>query len=268
MIYVGSWIRCLREINDRMIECKSARQIERMREAGKIVAGALLLAKKLAKIGVTTEFLDGELDKYVRQHNGRAIFKGYMGYPKSICTSINEEVVHGIPGPRRLNEGDILSIDVGVEYKRYVADAAVTIPIAQISPEAERILTVCEEALNRVIRNIRSGTKLSEVAGWIQQYVESNGYSVIRDYTGHGIGRDMHEDPQVPNYVSESLLARDVTLLAGTTLAIEPMICEGSADTEVLDNKWTVVTKDRKLSAHFEHTIVITDEGCEVLTRE
>ncbi|MFQ5861802.1 MAG: type I methionyl aminopeptidase [Candidatus Brocadiales bacterium] len=251
-----------------MIECKSARQIERIRAAGRIVAGALHLAKELAKAGVTTELLDEELDKYVRLHRGRAMFKGYRGYPKSICASINEEVVHGIPGPRRLCEGDILSIDIGVEYKKYVADAAVTIPIGHISPEADSLLVVCEEALNQAIKTIRSGIKLSALAGSIQRYVEENGYSVIRDYTGHGIGRDMHEDPQVPNYVSDSLLASDVILLAGTTLAIEPMICEGSAETEVLDNRWTVVTKDRKLSAHFEHTIVVTDAGCEILTGE
>lgn len=251
-----------------MIECKSARQIERMREAGRIVAGALGLARKLARAGVTTEFLDKELERFVQVHHGRPIFKGYKGYPKSICTSINEEVVHGIPGPRQLCDGDIVSIDIGVEYKKYVADAAVTIPIGRVSPEAENLLRVCEEALNRVIRTLRSGTKLSEVAGTIQRYVEGNGFSVIRDYTGHGIGRYMHEDPQVPNYVSDSLLASDVVLLAGTTLAIEPMICECSAETEVLDNKWTVVTRDRRLAAHFEHTVVVTDDGCEILTRE
>lgn len=251
-----------------MIDCKSPRQIEIMREAGKIVAGALMLAKELAKEGVTTEYLDKELDGYVQQHNGRAMFKGYRGYPGSICTSINEEVVHGIPGPRRLRDGDIISIDIGVEYKKYMADAAVTINIGQISPEAERLLRVCEEALNLAIDSMRSGTKLSGLAGCIQRHVETSGYSVIRDYTGHGIGRDMHEDPQVPNYVSDSLLNKDVTLLAGTTIAIEPMICEGSAETEVLDNKWTVVTKDRRLSAHFEHTVAVTDTGCEVLTRE
>ncbi len=251
-----------------MIECKSPRQVERMREAGKIVAGALRLARELAKEGVTTEYLDKELDRYVQQHNGRAMFKGYRGFPSSICTSINEEVVHGIPGPMKLRDGDILSVDIGVEYKKYMADAAVTITIGHISPRAERLLRVCEEALNRAIEMIRSGMKLSSLAGCIQDHVETNGYSVIRDYTGHGIGRDMHEDPQVPNYVSNSLLNRDVTLLSGTTIAIEPMISEGSADTEVLDNKWTVVTKDRKLSAHFEHTIAVTDTGCEVLTRE
>ncbi len=251
-----------------MIECKSARQIERMREAGKIVAGALRLARELAKEGVTTGFLDEALDKYVTRHSGRAIFKGYRGYPGSICASINEEVVHGVPGPRELCEGDVLSVDVGVEYKKYMADAAVSITIGRISPDAENLLMVCENSLKRAIKTIRSGVKLSSVAACIQDYVESNGYSVIRDYTGHGIGRDMHEDPQVPNYVSDSLLAKDVTLLTGTTIAIEPMICAGSAETEVLDNRWTVVTKDRKLSAHFEHTVVVTDSGCEILTKE
>lgn len=251
-----------------MIECKSPRQIERMRAAGKIVAGALRLARGLAKVGVTTDSLNNELDKYVRSHQGIPVFKGYRGYPKSICASINEEVVHGIPGPRRLAKGDVLSIDVGVEYKKYVADAAITIPIAEVSAEAKRLLEVCQRALYLAIEKIRPGVRLSEVSGTIQRYVESNGFSIIRDYTGHGIGRRMHEDPQIPNYVSDSLLADDVILLPGTALAIEPMIAIGTGETEVLENKWTVVTKDRRLSAHFEHTVVITDTGHEVLTRD
>jgi methionyl aminopeptidase len=251
-----------------MIECKSARQIKLMRQAGKIVAGALRLAKEIAISDVTTDYIDTEIEKYIRRNHCLPMFKGYRGYPRGTCISINEEVVHGIPGPRKLREGDILSVDVGVEYKEYMADAAVTIPIGEVSPEARRLIEVCEGALNKAIEGIKPGVMLSQVSRRIQRYVEGYGYSVVKDYAGHGIGRAMHEDPQVPNYVSEELLANDVILLAGTTLAIEPMICVGSGETEVLDNKWTVVTKDRKLSAHFEHTVVVTDTGVEILTVE
>lgn len=251
-----------------MIECKSPRQIGLMRQAGRIVAGALRLARELAVSGVTTEYINIEIEKYIRKNHGSAIFKGYRGYPSSICTSINEEVVHGIPGPRKLKEGDILSIDVGVEYNKYMADGAITTPIGEVSLEARRLIEVCEGALDRAIKSIRPGVSLSKVAGSIQRYVEGHGYAVVQDYAGHGIGRCMHEDPQVPNYVNEELLANDIILLPGMTLAIEPMICIGSNETEVLENKWTVVTKDRKLSAHFEHTVVITDTGVEVLTVE
>lgn len=251
-----------------MIECKSARQVGLMRQAGKIVAGALRLARELAVCDVTTDYIDTEIERYIRGNHGSPMFKGYRGYPRSTCTSINEEVVHGIPGPRRLREGDILSIDVGVEYKKYMADGAITVPIGKVPPATRRLMEVCEKALNKAIEGIRPGVMLSRVAGCIQEYVEGHGYSVVKDYAGHGIGRCMHEEPQVPNYVSEELLANDVVLLSGTTLAIEPMICMGSGETEVMENKWTVVTKDRKLSTHFEHTVVVTDTGVEVLTVE
>ncbi|MFQ5965432.1 MAG: type I methionyl aminopeptidase [Candidatus Scalinduaceae bacterium] len=249
-----------------MIVCKSKREIELMRKAGEIVAGALELAKEIAKKEGTTENLNTELEKYVLQKGGTPVFKGYRGYPKSICTSINEEIVHGIPGQRRLCEGDILSIDIGVEYHKYNADAAITIPIGDISEEAKSLLDVCETTLNRAIKIMCANIKLSEVSRSIQSYVESKGFSVVRDYTGHGIGREMHEDPQIPNFVSKELLRMDQVLLQGMTLAIEPMICAGKYDTEVLDNSWTVVTKDRKLSAHFEHTVVVTENGAEILT--
>ncbi len=251
-----------------MIECKSARQVELMRHAGKIVAGALRLARELAVSGVTTDYIDTEIEKYIRKNHGIPMFKGYRGYPRSTCTSINEEVVHGIPGPRRLKEGDILSVDIGVEYRNYMADGAVTVPIGDVSPEARELIRVCEEALNRAIKVIRPGVMLSQVARCIQKYVEGHGCSVVKDYAGHGIGRCMHEEPQVPNYVSEELLVHDVVLLPGTALAIEPMICMGGGETEVLENRWTVVTKDRKLSAHFEHTVVVTDTGVDILTVE
>ena len=238
-----------------------------MRAAGKIVANALSLAKEIANKDVTTEYINNELEKYIINKGGIPIFKGYRGFPKSICASINEEVVHGIPSQRKLREGDIISIDVGVGYRKYVADAALTIPIGEITPEARRLIDVCEKSLYKAIDVIKENIKLSLISRTIQQYVESNGFSVVRNYTGHGIGRYMHEDPQVPNFVNKSLLGADETLMSGVTIAIEPMICIGGYDTEVLNNKWTVVTKDRKLSAHFEHTIVITENGADILTK-
>ena len=249
-----------------MIVCKSEREIEIMRKAGRIVAEALSITKEIAKEGVTTEELNTRLEKYVLQKGGIPVFKGYRGYPKSICTSINEEIVHGIPDQRKLCDGDILSVDIGVEYRKYVADAAITIPIGEVSEEVENLLKVCEEALNKAIEVACTNNKLSEVSRSIQNHVESQGFSVIRDYTGHGIGRQMHEDPQIPNFVSKELLKANEILLQGMALAIEPMICAGKYDTEVLENRWTVVTKDRKLSAHFEHTVVVTENGAEILT--
>lgn len=249
-----------------MIVRKSEREIEIMRKAGRIVADALTMTREIAKEDVSTEDLNTRLEEYVLQKGGIPVFKGYRGYPKSICASINEEVVHGIPDQRKLCNGDILSVDIGVEFNKYVADAAITIPIGEISEEAESLLQVCEEALNKAIEKTCANNKLSEVSRSIQDYVESNGLSVIRDYTGHGIGRQMHEDPQIPNFVSKELLKADEILLQGMALAIEPMICVGKYDTEVLKNKWTVVTKDRKLSAHFEHTVVVTENGAEILT--
>jgi len=245
---------------------KSEREIEIMRQAGRIVADALAMAREIAKEDVSTEDLNTRLEEYVLQKGGIPVFKGYRGYPKSICASINEEIVHGIPDQRKLCNGDILSVDIGVEFNKYVADAAITIPIGEISEEAESLLHVCEEALNKAIEKTCANNKLSEVSRSIQDYVESKGLSVIRDYTGHGIGRQMHEDPQIPNFVSKELLKADEILLQGMALAIEPMICAGKYDTEVLKNKWTVVTKDRKLSAHFEHTVVVTENGAEILT--
>ena len=238
-----------------------------MRAAGKIVANALRLAKEIAGKDVTTDYLNNELEKYIISQGGIPIFKGYRGFPKSICTSINEEVVHGIPGSRKLREGDILSIDVGVGYRKYVADAALTIPIGEVTQEAKRLIEVCEKSLYMAINVIKSNKKVSLISKTIQEYVEKNGYSVIRNYTGHGIGRCMHEDPQVPNFVSKPLLEADEILMTGVTIAIEPMICMGKYDTEVLNNKWTVVTKDRKLSTHFEHTIVVTENGADILTQ-
>ncbi len=249
-----------------MIKAKSKREIERMRAAGAIVADCLRLMADMARPGVTTAALDAAAAKFIKSQGGKPEFRGYRGYPRSICASINEEVVHGIPDGRVLKEGDLLSIDVGVRYRKFVADAAISVGIGKMSPAAERLMRVCRESRDVAVESLVPGMMLSELCGTIQRYVEKHGYSVVRKYTGHGIGRDMHEDPQIPNFVSPDLLKADVPLPAGATLAIEPMVNAGGYETKVLRNKWTVVTKDRSLSAHYEHTVAITDRGPDILT--
>ena len=248
-----------------MIKLKTPEEIEHMRKAGKVVAEVLRSIRRAAKPRVTTAELDVLAEELILRRGGRPLFKGYRGYPSSICASINEEVVHGIPGPRRLRKGDILSVDVGVSLGGYCGDAAITLPIGDVSPEAKNLISVCRGALKRAINKARSGARLSEVCGAIQQYVESQGCSVVRQYTGHGIGREMHEEPQIPNFVSSGM--DDPVLEPGMTLAIEPMVNSGGGQVSVLENGWTVRTKDRSLSAHFEHTVAVTEDGLEVLTR-
>lgn len=251
---------------------KRRSEIRAMRAAGRILAEAIDLVKSKAAAGVTTGHLDEIVEELIRSHGAVPVFKGYrpsMAYdpfPSSICASINEEVVHGIPGRRTLVEGDLLSVDIGVQHKRYCADAAITVPIGKVSAEAQRLNEVCRESLGLAIDAARSGAKVSDISRAIQTFVESQGYSVVRKYTGHGIGRDLHEDPQVPNYVESPPVRRDTVLRPGITLAIEPMVNEGTFDTEVLANRWTVVTADRKLSAHWEHTIAVTDGEADILT--
>ena len=237
-----------------------------MRAAGAIVSGCLRLLGDLARPGATTAELDAAAERFIKAQGGKPEFKGYRGYPSHICASVNDEVVHGIPDGRVLAEGDILSIDVGVRYQRYVADAALTVAIGPVSTDAQRLMAACREALQEAIAGLRPNMRLSALCGAIQDYVERRGFSVVRKYTGHGIGRDMHEDPQIPNFVSPELLKADVQLPVGATLAIEPMINAGGHETKVLGNRWTVVTKDHSLSAHFEHTVAVTDDGADVLT--
>lgn len=247
-----------------MINVRSPREIDCMRQAGVIVSEVLDLCRRLARPGVTTEEIDREAEAFIRTRGGIPLFKGYRGYPKSICASVNDEVVHGIPGPRALAAGDILSVDVGVRLGAYCGDAAVTVPIEGITPEAQRLLDVCRTALERGIAGLKPGMRLSTLCRTIQDYVESQQCSVVRDYTGHGIGREMHEDPQVPNFFTRRM--EDRTLPEGTVLAIEPMVNAGRADVRKLENGWTVVTADHSLSAHFEHTVAITRQGPRVLT--
>jgi methionyl aminopeptidase len=252
-----------------VINCRSPREIECIRRAGVIVAETLMLCGGLARPGVTTEELDREADALIRKRNAISLFKGYRGsaktpYPKSICTSVNEEVVHGIPGPRELRAGDIVSIDVGVRLGAYCADAAITVPVDGVSGQAQTLLEVCRAALESGIAALRPGMRLSELSRAIQEYVESRNCSVVRDYTGHGIGREMHEDPQIPNYYGKGM--PDPVLPLGSVLAIEPMVNAGGRKVCKLENDWTVVTADHSLSAHFEHTVAITERGAEILT--
>ncbi len=247
-----------------MIRRRSPREIGCIRQAGVIVAEVLEMCRRMAKPGVTTGELDRQAESLMRSRGGTPLFKGYRNYPKSICTSLNEEVVHGIPGPRKLRDCDLLKVDVGVRLGAYCADAAITFAIGKASKEAARLMAVCRVALEGAIATLRPDMKLSVLSGAIQSYVESQSCSVVRKYTGHGVGREMHEEPQVPNFVTRSM--SDPVLPGGTVLAIEPMVNAGGPEVEVLDNAWTVVNKDRSLSAHFEHTVVIRDDGPDILT--
>ncbi|MGB9593071.1 MAG: type I methionyl aminopeptidase [Anaerolineae bacterium] len=246
-----------------MVTLKSSRELVLMREAGRIVAQVLEAMKAKAAPGVTTAELNEEAERLIRKMGAIPSFKGYHGYPAAICTSINEQVVHGIPDGRRLKEGDILSVDVGAIYKGYHGDAAITIPIGTVSPEAKRLLEVTEGALWAGIAKARAGLRTGDISAAIQEWVESRGMSVVREYTGHGIGRQMHEDPQIPNF---GRAGTGYVLREGMTFALEPMVNLGTWKTRVLSDGWTVVTEDGKLSAHFEHTVAVTDGEPQVLT--
>jgi len=229
-----------------------------MRHAGKIVAGAHALVAKMIKPGVTTQELDQAVEQYIREAEAIPTFKGYGGFPNSICASINEVVVHGIPQKRRLLEGDIVSVDIGATYQGYVGDAAVTHGVGTISDEAARLIAVTRESFYRGIAYAKDGFRLSDISNAIQTYVEENGFSVVRDYVGHGVGKQMHEDPPIPNYGPKG---RGPRLRQGMTLAIEPMVNAGTYDVMTLKDGWTVVTTDGQLSSHYEHTVLITGTG-------
>ena len=247
-----------------MITIKSAREIELMREAGRIVALAHQAVRKHLKPGLTTADIDTLVERVIRNHDAEPSFKGYGGFPASACTSVNEEVIHGIPSPKRkLKRGDILKVDIGAMYKGYHGDSAWTYAVGPISEEAEQLLKVTEAALYEGLRFARSGQRLSDISHAIQQYAEKHGYSVVREFVGHGIGKQLHEDPQVPNY---GLPNKGPILKPGMTLAVEPMINVGSKAVKVLADQWTAVTSDGSLSAHFEHTILITEDACMLLT--
>ncbi len=248
-----------------MIVLKSPREIELMREAGKIVALTLAVLAEKAKEGVSTAQLEEWAEEVISKNKAIPSFKGYRGYPASICVSVNEEVVHGIPSPKRiLKEGDVVSIDVGAIYKGYHGDAAITIGIGRITEEAKKLIEVTKGALEAAISAAKAGNRLGDISWAIQSYAEKHGFNVVREYTGHGIGRYMHEEPQVPNVGTPG---KGILLKPGMTLALEPMVVAGSWEVEVLPDGWTVVTKDKSLAAHFEHTIAITDGDAEILTK-
>jgi len=242
---------------------KSEQEIERMARAGAVVADVLALLGERARPGVTTEELDGIADDFIRSQGGEPTFKGYRGYPASICASPNDMVVHGIPGPYALQEGDILSVDVGVTLDGFVADSAYTFPVGEISADAERLLDGCRAALAAGIEQCRPGNHLSDISHAIQAVTEDQGFSVVRSLVGHGVGRSMHEEPQIPNYGEPG---RGPVLAPGMTFAIEPMINAVGENVEVHDDGWSISTADGSLSAHFEHTVAITEDEPRILT--
>jgi methionyl aminopeptidase len=249
-----------------MITLKSPKEIEIMARAGGIVAATLDLVRRAVRPGVSTEELDAAAEKFIRSHPGATpSFKGLYGFPKTLCKSINEEIVHGIPSTRRvLREGSIVSVDVGVYVDGFHADAATTVPVGEISDEASRLLDVTQEALAAGIAQARLGNHVGDIGHAVQEVAEGAGFGVVRELVGHGVGQRMHEDPQVPNHGQPH---RGPRLQAGMTLAIEPMITLGDYGTKLLDDKWTVVTADGSLAAHFEHTVAITKEGPRILTK-
>jgi methionyl aminopeptidase len=255
------------------ITLRSRREIELIRRAGAVVADVLSKLQEIAKPGVTTAWLDSVASQMTVDAGAQALFKGVRSpyakipFPGSICTSVNEQIVHGIPSESAmLKDGDILSIDFGVRLNGYCGDAAVTVDIGTISQDRRKVMDVTKNVLDIAIAKAAPGVKWSTIAAEMQGYVESAGFSVVRDFVGHGIGRKMHEEPRVPNFVSDELLADDIVLAKGMVLAVEPMVNAGTSNVRTLKDGWTVVTKDGKCSAHFEHTIAVTGSGCEVLT--
>jgi methionyl aminopeptidase len=247
-----------------VIICRSDAEVERMREAGRLVGEVLTELAALVAPGVTTGDLDGIAEKRIVQAGAVPAFKGYHGYPATICASINDEVIHGIPSTRRvLQEGDIVSIDVGASLDGYYGDSAVTLPVGRVSEEAGLLLRVTEESLYKAIDRARPGCRISDIGHAVQQHVEAHGLSVVREFVGHGIGQKMHEEPQIPNYGDPG---RGPRLAPGMVLAIEPMVNAGRAAVKVLSDGWTAVTKDHSLSAHFEHTVAVTGAEPWILT--
>ena len=246
-----------------MIILKLPEEIEKMRASNHIVAEILIALKEKVKPGVTTGELDSYSEELVRKKGAVPAFKGYMGYPYSLCISVNSEVVHGMPTNRVLVEGDIVSLDFGAYYKGYYGDAAITVPVGDVSEDAARLIRVTEQGLYDGIREAKRGNRLGDISAAVQHCIEAAGFSVVRDFVGHGIGKKLHEEPQIPNY---GIRGRGLELKAGMVLAIEPMVNEGTYKVKVTDNGWTVVTEDGRLSAHFEHSVAITNDGPDILS--
>jgi methionyl aminopeptidase len=241
----------------------SEEEISSIRKSNQIVAKILAELKGMIAPGVQTKELDEYAEARVKEMNAIPAFKGYRGYPATLCTSVNEEIVHGIPSSRRLREGDIISLDFGVQYEGYYGDAAVTYPVGEITPKAKKLVKAAKETFFKGLKQVKPGKRLSDISFAIQSYTESQGFSVIRAFVGHGIGLSLHEEPQIPNFGSPG---RGPKLKSGMVLAIEPMIAMGDWDVEILDDNWTAITKDRSLSAHYEHTVAITEKGPEILS--
>jgi len=246
------------------IECKSRFEIEKLRRAGRLVRELLYEIRDRVRPGVTTMDLERFTEKRLTELGARSAFKGYRGYPCCLCTSVNDQIIHGIPSDRRLKEGDILSLDLGVVLDGYYGDSAITVPVGQISEPLQRLLNVTEEALEMAIQKARAGNHLGDISATVQQHAERNHYTVVREFVGHGIGRELHEEPQVPNYGTPG---HGPVLKEGMVLAIEPMVNSGGAAVRVLDDRWTAVTEDGGYSAHFEHMVAVTRNGPDVLTR-
>lgn len=251
---------------DRNVVIKNKEELQRMREAGYVNALALQTVRDMIRPGVTTIELDAAAEEVIRRHGGKPIFKGYPGpypFPATLCTSVNQELVHGIPARRKLVEGDIISIDCGTLLGGFVGDSAITVGVGEISPTAQKLLAVTEQSLYEGIDKMRVGNRTGDVSYAIQKYVEEHGFFVTHEYTGHGVGREMHEGPQVPNYGTPG---RGIELRTGMTVALEPMVLVGTAKTRVTSDQWTVVSADGSLTAHFEHTVAVTENEPEILT--
>lgn len=251
---------------ERNIVLKSPPELAIMREAGRINAKALTAVRQLVRPGVTTAELDAAAEEVIRKHGGIPTFKGYPGpypFPATICVSINEQLVHGIPGKRKLEEGDVVSVDCGTTFEGFVGDSAITIGVGEITPQARRLIEVTEQALVEGIRQMRAGNHVGDISAAVQKHVESNGFHVPREYTGHGVGRQMHEGPQVPNY---GFVGHGLLLQPGMTIALEPMVMVGTHRTRVLADQWTVISADSSLAAHFEHSVAVTEAEPLILT--
>ena len=249
-----------------MIRRKTAREIELMRNAGKLAAEARQIAGEMVTVGATTQSINKKVHNFIVAHGAVPAFLNYHGFPASVCISVNEQVIHGIPSSRRIIDGDVVSIDVGTVKDGFIGDCAATFIAGRGDAGSERLITVTRECFFEGIKFARVGYRVSDISKAIQQYAEANGYSVVRDYVGHGVGREMHEQPEVPNFIEIPRKKPDPRLLPGMTLAIEPMVNAGGSEIKILDDGWTVVTLDGKTSAHYENTVLITEDEPEILT--
>jgi methionyl aminopeptidase len=247
-----------------MIIIKSGPDLQIMRTAGAILAGIMARVQAKIKDGIETKQLDRFAHEAMAAQNVESAFFGYRGYPGYICVSVNEQVVHGIPGSRIVREGDIVSLDMGIKYQGFFSDAAMTVAVGTVSPEAKQLIEITKKSLSEGIKHMQAGRRLSDISHAVQQYVEQHGFSVVRQFVGHGIGRSLHEDPEIPNFGKSG---QGPVMQNGMVFAIEPMVNEGTWECEILDDGWTTVTADRKMSAHWEHTVALTENGPEILTR-